>query len=633
MKKKGKGRNEPQDLRIIDLLQCDVHRFDHDPRLMTAIQILQKHYGQSMEVMKVTRAGFTSSIIMAAIYFGFRVCIVEPTNNICKKTVNEALVLFDQKQLTKTPKKHIHFGANADICYYAKKAVKDALENDIDLQLKFPFIPKEDCSNCTRDCVVNQILHASTDIYSLTYAKLSVLLLYSELKYKEGAENTLKKIYDILLNTVDIWIFDESNNITTLSENPIIVYDEEGKFRLDDVYSTENLSFDFKGQRVFKVWTEFVEFIAFMTDRKIDTEFLNPYPDLKHNGIYLYNKLFEMANKGMDIGNIPKILLEFMNEEFVYVYNEQTRQKEFYACYTHEKTALKKLYYEIRKRNKTVICSDAAVSETPLEDFFNDTFQTESYGEMGDLLYTEEQQLLIADTKNVGVRSFRKNRRIRKDIKVYLQRLCETFGTKSIIIIAQNKQINKEIGRWIGKKELPRIKHTYFRSDILEGVGLPPEKKVMVCIGLPYSPMVHYKIDNLLYGTKPGETIIKRKTENANRFIETIGRHKDPNGKERSLVLCYGARHYEIKKFLLPHRGKRGYDNLAKPYLIDMPQTGVFDTLSLELGRAWMDGKTIEEVVEIENMHDYNKKRNSIELKRKIDRELKRRKRKNKNLK
>jgi hypothetical protein len=187
----------------------------------------------------------------------------------------------------------------------------------------------------------------------------------------------------------------------------------------------------------------------------------------------------------------------------------------------------------------------------------------------GDPLNTNAKQLIIADTAHWGARDFAKDLKLRARIKQTLEHILTQFPPEQVIIVATNKSMAQEI-YYLNLPEAVMI--TWFRSDWMRGVQAE-NRRVMVCVGGPYLPKKAYtdssksfkindfvvEMDALLTDEQKAPRIpyLFRFDDTRSEFNNAIGRVKDPEGRERSVVITLGMQGHEVssskRQFAFPN--------------------------------------------------------------------------------
>lgn len=170
-----------------------------DIRAQTALDILNLPIG-NYNIIKTTRAGATTSLIMACVMLGLKVFVVEPTNSIKSQTINSVNRFLEKK--AKIEELYNNFEC---------ELIKQRIENNPNLA-SFPFLIKP--LNCEEECelydtckVTSFIRCEDFDVVTSTYDKLNALLKTAYVFPKSAAKLTIDKI----IEECDVIIFDEAH--------------------------------------------------------------------------------------------------------------------------------------------------------------------------------------------------------------------------------------------------------------------------------------------------------------------------------------------------------------------------------------------------------------------------------------
>src|SRR5208283_5272557 len=182
---------------LIDFIEenCSESAFAKQDRL--ALEILSKK-GYVVPILKVARAGATTSLIKNAIDSQKKVVIFEPTHEIGNDTVSGAVKLCKNVNA-----KILQLLDNRETC---KKLIIESQKTPRLQKMKWLLRP-EDCEKCEffndPACELQRILNCiDWDVLVVTYQKLKALNLSKE--KSKVSQTVLQK-----LSSADVLIFDE----------------------------------------------------------------------------------------------------------------------------------------------------------------------------------------------------------------------------------------------------------------------------------------------------------------------------------------------------------------------------------------------------------------------------------------
>jgi len=198
---------------------------------LSMLNYFESHKDKTYNVIKTTRAGFTTNCILSSLYLNKRVLLVAPTNKILYETIRDAYKIY-RDTITHDMSKVIRpIPNNKDGC----SCVVNALKTNPQLEI-LPYISSDDCASCSSSyktfpigmpqfvfmsnqstCVVKTMLEEHEqqrydnhppDVLTITYDKFSSL--------SSNAKDTLFKS---LIDKVDIIVFDEIGDYLSKSFN------------------------------------------------------------------------------------------------------------------------------------------------------------------------------------------------------------------------------------------------------------------------------------------------------------------------------------------------------------------------------------------------------------------------------
>ena len=258
--------------------------------------------------------------------------------------------------------------------------------------------------------------------------------------------------------------------------------------------------------------------------------------------------------------------------------------------------------------NKQVIITDATMPYVNMMEFFQLRF--EKY-EIGDPRGTNKSQLIIADSKNVNVTQLFFNKdnsfQLQHDLFDFINNICAEHGEKNIMIICANIATANLLKNAMTVEAIPRTMITWFRSDMT--IGVESDKRIIIAICPPYPPRgshdwlaFYFHLDAIHLEMSISE-LGAHLAENSAKiaFYQAIGRGKDPEVQERSVVYCWG---------ISGGRQRLKYDNQNIMELMNfddnVPTPNIFNPSHLDarspeilkVGKIWLrDGKIISPLI------------------------------------
>lgn len=197
--------------------------------------------------------------------------------------------------------------------------------------------------------------------------------------------------------------------------------------------------------------------------------------------------------------------------------------------------------------NKQVVITDATFPYVGMTDFFR--LQFEEY-KVGDPRLTNASQLVIADSRNVNIIdlffSKEKSEPYQKSLVDFINMIAKAHDPKDIMIVTPNRKSAFWLYSKRKSKEIPEIQMTWYRSDAT--IGVESDKRILITICPPHPPrgsndwLAYYFKQDGLFLDMPAEVLGAKLCDTSAKiaFYQTIGRGKDPEVQERSVVYCWG---------------------------------------------------------------------------------------------
>lgn len=287
------------------------------------------------------------------------------------------------------------------------------------------------------------------------------------------------------------------------------------------------------------------------------------------------------------------------------------------------------------RQPKRVIFTTATFGGIRLESLFNRALknipiESKTWGRNGDPMNTRDKALIITDKFRISPYNFgRKFNIITKLIKSVAKR----YGLKNIQVCTMNKRWAARLLKDLKTSGFTEDDITWYGSDRTEGVA--SKKRIWITVGLAEKP-INAKDSLAEVQARFHENPLKLDGEELLHFIsqklrresvhistyQAFSRAKDPQGKDRSLVIAIGTRKKEVEDCLLwgpdrrlvPEETDRGFKfdvvvdrPLGRPKTTVAPLTTDVEE-SLHIIDQWM---SYDKIVEY--------KLNWIHLKRMVD--------------
>lgn len=518
---------------------------------------LVQHHG-FFAVHKVARAGCSMSLAKASCESGKKVAIFSPTIRILKQ-IEEVIPTITGSKPRIAP-----ILSNPELC----------TKLELDPRLKFQF--RLGCGECEfkgkpKQCVFQDLLINDFDLYCLTYSKLQALQKSSS----EEAKLLLEK-----LRKCDVIILDEFTTAVVRDIPTIALVTRDGKGRI--VRTSEHLmaTFEKEFKRSDKIISEDLYEHNTVLLREsgfwgiVIQDFLAQFENINQNGIYKnivhdslpedgiksmfqygWNKITALTKDGRDTAALQDVFLMAFAEEVVVAYEDGvvkvTPKLENALGYIRE-------FCQTLGEEKLILVVDSYQPSMNLNSVFKRTVAHKIWGEYGDPLGTNKEQVIVCDTAHWGALDFLKDKSLQGKVRSFIHQIITEFPPKQVLVVATNKRMVDVVNKW----HLPKdARVTWFRSDWMRGVSVEG-RRIMLCVGGPYIPRKSYdasagsfRIESFakeleLLDEEKRRLMISRclrLDDTRSEFINAIGRVKDPQAKERSLVFTLGMQEHEVR--------------------------------------------------------------------------------------
>jgi len=533
-----------------------------------AREILTNHRNQVLAVVKVTRAGATTSLLKNAFELGQKSVIVAPYIKIFDMTIKDVEHFFKEKK-----PRIARISANKEICEKVQAKIKQHPCLD-----DLPFYFRPSCKSCEFNdpnrCKLQNILNNDYDVLGLTYAKMRALCT----SRSEMSEEILAK-----LKEADNLILDEfvTGVITTAPSVPV-----------EDPYSYLNNEFDlFKSgpikpisQVEAKFREKIPEFVIYANSKGSELkegtyEFYENHLSEKDRNFFndnfakCWHIIEHLTVEGKDTRLLQKIVQIVASKSF-FINKKNGKVSLQPAELLSERSSrgsryLRDFVSSYFSKDKLVALVDACLPNLDLTETLGVTVEKFIWG---DPLNTNKSQLIICDTRKIGKISFFKKIRIQQKLRQLINFASGLNDPCTILIATLNKDMARAVKAWAKKGEIPEeIEVTYYRSEFSRGITIDPKHRILILVGGPYIPKISYLAET--YGTDKQTAF--RRSDMRSAFINLIGRVKDFRAEEKSIIYASGITGPEVQAFV-------EQKDLPSPWIVKFPVQGA-DAVDFEL--------------------------------------------------
>ncbi len=539
-------------------------------------------------VCKATRAGCSLSLTKVSLELGKKVVVIYPTKRIAREIQTKIPELLPDQQ----PRIAIIW-PNSELC---RKC-------DPKLELKFQL--KKDCTFCEyvdqpRECVFQNLILEDFDIYCLTYDKLQALLASSS----PESEKLMNKLLGCDVIVLDEFTRAVIRDVPTIEVVTISKEDSQRKrFRMSErlraafpellQHLDSFLSEFWTAVMNFLIQFESVERSGVYQNRAIAHLSEDERKSLFYRGWRTITRLTEM---GKNTAELQEIFLALFGREIVV--NCENGSTKVTPRIEDALGYMTDFCHRIGEQ-KLVVTVDSHQPSIDFERLFGQKVRHELWGEEGDPLHTNRAQLIVCDTAHWGARDFLKDKKLQDRVESFVKSFQEAFPSSQLLIVATNKRMTGVVSQW---KSLKDARITWFRSDLMRGVSVE-DRRVMVCVGGPYIPRRAYDASAKSFRIEAfardlerldddGRTLaisrLLRLDDTKSELINSIGRVKDPEGKERSVVFTLGMQKHEVNVLLKQDAP------VSKPHLVSPFWKGGLHRDGLWIAKLWLDEASVD---------------------------------------
>lgn len=484
-------------------------------------------------ICKATRAGFTTSAVIAAERRGLKVLVVAPTRNILTKTVRE------------TVKKS--GGIHCDITGHSQcKYVQELIKKD-PLFKELPILIEDRCDNCEdyETCPVTEIERVDNfTTATITYSKLESVMISTS----ESAAFIREKLADI-----NIVIFDEAH-VLSFPNLPQVDFDKY--LVIPDRYGSL--------RKVYKNWLslrdenrDHASEIEFFTEQDPQhyTGFAVPTNNISswQEKAKMWGELISLAKKrtewdisASDILALRDIIsiMSGLNATISYIEKSGSGRMVVSGCQGKNQHALEQFLKETVPKAKIIFVSGTLVERG--RGFFSELsgrdIKSVVYPDLND---TNHIMQIHPSTWRYSKRDGRNG--IKRAIEE-VRAISDSIGNQPIILFAMNTKDAAELKKRL--KDLHNVAVDYYKSANSIGVA----QKARICIAVGAAELPRHACDPLAQGKDDHERYFDSQKLRINEVHtatwQAWSRVKDPDGLSESHVYCVGIRAEEAAKIV-----------------------------------------------------------------------------------
>ena len=557
------------------IISADMSKFSIQDSLAKAL--LEKN--GIVCIHKTTRAGATISIVNACCQSEKKVTVIVPTIKIIKEIETKI------PELSQIKPRIAPILSNPELCKKLNPT----------LRMKFQFRPS--CRGCEfkspNDCTLQRILNEDFDIYALTYDKLRALQISRSLE----SRRLLKK-----LAGCDVFVLDEFSTAVLISIPTTTIMGanrngRNGKLQRELPRLREE-SEKLENPFVSIFWDIIDDFLSQFEKVEKSITYTNDWvKTLSEREVRVFlaeswHLIEQITETGIDTTLLQDVTLAASSKEIIATFEEGgvkiTPKLEDALKYVRE-------FCEDKDSDQTILLVDSYQPTLNFSKVFAKNVEHITWGQAGDPLNTNATQLVVCDTAHWGSVNFFRDKYVGDRVRSFLNSLASTFLAKNMLVVTTNIKMAKMIASW----NLPvGLKITWFRSDLMRGVQAE-NRNVMVCIGGPYVPKNAYVPESQSFDFEDlvekaasmtdGEKAMKissllKLDDTCSEFVNSIGRVKDPQGEQRSVVFTLGMTSVDVMAML---RQNKAF-GVSIPHVVRPHSGGGFMRDSVSIAKIWL---------------------------------------------
>ena len=545
-----------------EYLQASLFEIESDFDKQDALaQVLLERENLIVPVIKVTRAGATTSLIKQAIRQKKRVVIFEPTHEIGEDTISKAVNLCGKRV------KVLRLLKNSDLC----KKLVDEIEQNMYLKNQRWFLLPEKCSECefsnNSSCEMQRILISKNwDILLVTYHKLRALL-------KSKDHSTVSNLLLEKINEAEVAIFDEYTTGLLASSPSAKISDEI--FRKFALFLLED----------YDEWWD--DLLSIVHKANIIGINLNEKETRQMNNPLSLEKIISLKKNFGGISNsIKELTAQGVNTDFLQTIFDISQYRRFLIHKDRKGVVTLKPLEYLRKElsfinsfadsfvteEKTAILVDSHLPSFDLQKHFRHKVEPFLWGDPNN---TNDKIVYFCDSRKISEESL-KSAKTRLYLQESICKICAYYkGAGRILLICGNKIIASEIEGWVKQGLIPDVNVTWYRSKYTKGVQV--DGHVQIMLGGPYIPLASYHHRVALETADKANAwnqAFRRSNMDA-EFINASTRVKDPKGVYQSYIYCLGITYFEVISFLNLQDQLYVSKKASMPMIIKYSKTGI----------------------------------------------------------
>lgn len=559
-------------------------------------------------VKKTTRAGLTTSLVIACQKEKKRGLVLVPTNKIAKETFPSAVQIG--KDIYKVDINGAVLSSNPKGCLKVMKKGEDAKnkkyenpswgDNGVGL-LKLPILMKPPCVtkkgtceyfNSTFDIEPNTVI-TDSDTDTMQCARITVLRnmskfdtifsTYSKLMATlndtgDEAMVALSEIEDydvIMLDEISSLLGSQSNQIEIAGRKNNTIFLRSDKLReqlitlSNHVKSSEKL-IEYIEKSLNKIETSVKGLdIAFVRGGVKTVVVKNPLTLGQRQSIIVQYAILQnvVEKTNYDLSLLANFILALTDPEwYLTAVTNMYNYTNISMVTKPELSLLKNFIQRAIEEEKKIVITDASLPPMSMKALLDiDVHEVN----LGDPRGTNNLSLVIPDTKKVNISTLERSEKEQQKALDFCKKVIERHGAKDIIIVTPNKRKMYKLLKSTLAKKHPELHITYFRADDTIGTAHTQRTMIAICKPLPPEDSMNWLATH--YNKEQGADIsatseMLRRHSARQTFYQTIGRVKDPSAATPSVIYTYGTRKWDIERLI---------GDYPSPKILKTPSTNI----------------------------------------------------------
>jgi hypothetical protein len=279
----------------------------------------------------------------------------------------------------------------------------------------------------------------------------------------------------------------------------------------------------------------------------------NPLTEKQRDGLMaLYATLqWVVERQNCDLSLLAAFLLAMTDDEWYLTAVTNMYSYTAISLITKPELSMLRIFVgDMVKAGKKLVVTDAALPPKSMQALLHiDEWREVN---LGDPRNTNEMSLVIPDTRKVNVSALEKDDELQKCLEL-ADEVIKRHGESDVIVVLPNSRKTYQFMKKEFATKYPKVRVTYYRSDLT--VGVKSKRRTMIAYCKPLPPEDSFNWLATHYARTEGGDItgiaeMLRSHSARQSFYQTIGRAKDPDAEVPSVIYVFGMRYDDIMDIL-----------------------------------------------------------------------------------